>query len=117
MPKGSLADMVTKCSKQQVSEWTYTAKYIALYEITAGMRYLHLKRVVHCDLKPENVLLDDNLDQKITDFGLSKTMFLRRTVIQSHLAGSLPYMAPEVLEQNEHYTQEVDIYSSIPTQC
>jgi serine/threonine protein kinase len=62
-------------------------------------------------LKPEKVLLDDILDPKITDFGLSKTMSLRRTVIQSHLAGSLPYTAPQALEQNEHCTQEVDIYS------
>jgi serine/threonine protein kinase len=41
-------------------------------------------------------------ESKITDFRLSKTMSLRRTVIQSHLAGSLSYTAPEVLEQNEH---------------
>ncbi len=42
------------------------------YQIANGLRFLHENDIIHCDLKPANILLDDNLNAKIIDFGISK---------------------------------------------
>jgi serine/threonine protein kinase len=109
MVNDSVARFLEK--SRNTPEWTYTRKYIICYGIALGMAALHKLNVIHRDLKPANVLLDENLDPKVTDFGLSKVMTEGDTTEQSHHGGTLSYKAPEVLLGEPYYTQAVDVYS------
>ncbi|PKA63136.1 Putative receptor protein kinase ZmPK1 [Apostasia shenzhenica] len=82
--------------------------------VAKGLAYLHhecLEWVIHCDVKPENILLDSSFEPKIADFGLAK--LLRRggngTNI-SRIRGTRGYLAPE-WASNLPITGKVDVYS------
>lgn len=64
--KGSLIDFI--CSHKLLND---TQRLIIIYGIASAMKYLHSKNIVHADLKPANVLLDENFYPKLSDFGLS----------------------------------------------
>ena len=80
-----------------------------------GLAYLHeecLEWVLHCDVKPQNILLDADYQPKVTDFGLSKLQ--SRSKIDhssfSRMRGTRGYMAPEWV-YNLPITSKVDVYS------
>ena len=80
-----------------------------------GLTYLHeecLEWVLHCDVKPQNILLDSTYHPKVADFGLSK--LLNRDSLKgssfSKIRGTRGYMAPEWV-YNLPITSKVDIYS------
>ena len=78
-------------------------------QLVAAVHYLHRElRVVHRDLKLENLLVDAHGNLKVTDFGLSKA--LSEPDEMCHTAcGTEPYLAPELV-RNEPYTEKVDIW-------
>ncbi|CAI0466025.1 unnamed protein product [Linum tenue] len=81
--------------------------------IARGLLYLHdecAQQIIHCDIKPQNVLLDDNYSVKIADFGLSKLLNKEQTRTNTHARGTVGYIAPEWL-RNAPITSKVDIYS------
>jgi serine/threonine-protein kinase Chk1 len=67
-------------------------------QLISGVSYMHSKGVGHRDIKPENILLSDNGDLKIADFGLA-TLFEYNGVrkLSTTMCGSPPYIAPEVI--------------------
>ena len=65
---GSLSKFINNPSNQL----TFTQKLIIIYGISNGMSYLHSHNIIHRDLKPDNILIDQFLFPKISDFGLSK---------------------------------------------
>ncbi|KAH7332017.1 hypothetical protein KP509_20G064000 [Ceratopteris richardii] len=79
-----------------------------------GLAYLHHEcgqKVVHCDIKPENILLDDNFNAKIGDFGLAKLIEQdRQSFNMTTLKGTRGYLAPEWL-QDAVITPRSDVYS------
>lgn len=80
-------------------------------QLLYGIEYLHEKGVAHRDIKPENLLLDRNDNLKISDFGMATVFRLRgieRTLDKR--CGTLPYLAPEVLEKPYH-ARPADIWS------
>jgi serine/threonine-protein kinase len=79
--------------------------------ILRGLAALHEKRVVHRDLKPANVLLRENHDPVIGDFGLARALDLNAITIRSTVLGTLAYMAPEQL-QGEPADERADIYAA-----
>jgi len=74
-----------------------------------GMSYIHANRMIHRDLKPDNVLLDKSNNVRICDFGLTREN-KNATLTQ---CGTPMYMAPELLmlEDSGHYTEAVDVFS------
>ncbi|GLJ47663.1 hypothetical protein SUGI_1006720 [Cryptomeria japonica] len=78
-----------------------------------GILYLHEEcaaQVVHCDIKPQNILLDDNYNPKISDFGLAKLMKAEQTRTFTGARGTKGYVAPEWYK-NMAITVKVDVYS------
>lgn len=62
----------------------------------AGLNYLHSQRVVHRDVKLENILLDGHGHIKIADFGVSRRIESKGAILFEH-CGTPSYMAPEVV--------------------
>lgn len=80
-----------------------------------GLAYLHeecLEWVLHCDVKPQNILLDSGYHPKVADFGLSKLMDREKATNPefSRIRGTRGYMAPEWVS-NLPITSKVDVYS------
>ncbi|XP_037493814.1 putative receptor protein kinase ZmPK1 [Jatropha curcas] len=78
-----------------------------------GLAYLHeecLEWVLHCDVKPQNILLDSNYQPKVSDFGLSKLLSRGKHESFSKIRGTRGYMAPEWVS-NLPITSKVDVYS------
>ena len=77
-----------------------------------GVNWLHgICHIVHRDLKPANILLDENLNVKVTDFGFSAVFHDGVALHDAHSAlGTLLYMAPEVMQMRE-YDTSADIYA------
>ena len=75
-------------------------------EIATGMMHLHRKGVFHCDLKPGNVLLDQDGHPRVADFGQS-----RLSTDDTPALGTLFYMAPEQADMTAVPDASWDVYS------
>ncbi|CAA7402413.1 unnamed protein product [Spirodela intermedia] len=81
--------------------------------IARGLAYLHEEsrlKVVHRDIKTTNVLLDKDLNAKISDFGLAKLDEEENTHISTRIAGTMGYIAPEYALRG-YLTDKADVYS------
>ncbi|TKY68990.1 putative receptor protein kinase ZmPK1 [Spatholobus suberectus] len=111
MENGSLAQNLS--SNSNVLDWS--KRYNIALGTAKGMAYLHeecLEWILHCDIKPQNILLDSDYQPKVADFGLSK--LLNRSNLDnstfSRIRGTRGYMAPEWVF-NLPITSKVDVYS------
>jgi len=107
---GSLANILFK--DNILLEWKQ--RFNIALGVTKGLAYLHhecLEWVIHCDVKPENILLDQNLEPKIADFGLAKLLNRGGSNQNvSRVQGTVGYMAPEWISSLQ-ITAKVDVYS------
>lgn len=109
---GSLANILFSEGGNILLDWK--GRFNIALGVAKGLAYLHhecLEWVIHCDVKPENILLDQDFEPKITDFGLVK--LLNRggsTQNVSHVRGTLGYIAPEWVSSLP-ITAKVDVYS------
>lgn len=76
-----------------------------------AIQYAHGQGIVHCDLKPGNVLLDGNENVFVTDFGLAQLLSYRTTTHIMPAGGTLGYMAPEQLDPlSTDFKPTIDVY-------
>lgn len=109
MANGSL-DRIFHRSDDSGFEWRQRKKIIL--DIAKGLSYLHedcRQKIVHFDIKPQNILLDENFNAKVGDFGLSKLVDRDQSQIMTTMRGTPGYMAPEWL--SSVITEKVDVYS------
>ncbi|XP_021831057.1 G-type lectin S-receptor-like serine/threonine-protein kinase LECRK3, partial [Prunus avium] len=108
MSNGSLASFLFG---ESMPNW-YQRRQIAL-GIARGLLYLHEEcssQIVHCDIKPQNILLDDYFTARISDFGLAKLLRLDQTRSMTAIRGTRGYVAPEWF-RSLPITVRVDVYS------
>ncbi|KAL6509685.1 Leucine-rich repeat receptor-like serine/threonine/tyrosine-protein kinase sobir1 [Orobanche gracilis] len=113
MKNGSLHDCLQQVSQGR-RELDWLARYKVALGVSAGLEHLHINqnpRIIHRDLKPANVLLDDEMEARISDFGLAKAVPDFNThVTSSNVAGTVGYIAPEYY-QTFKFTDKCDMYS------
>ncbi|XP_054853446.1 serine/threonine-protein kinase SIK2 isoform X2 [Eublepharis macularius] len=79
------------------------------WQILSAVEYCHSRKIVHRDLKAENLLLDNNMNIKIADFGFGN--FYKSGEPLTTWCGSPPYAAPEVFEGQQYEGPQLDIWS------
>ncbi|KAL2082316.1 hypothetical protein ACEWY4_022134 [Coilia grayii] len=82
---------------------------LLLWQIVSAVEYCHQKRIVHRDLKAENLLLDADMNIKIADFGFSNEFTVGNKL--DTFCGSPPYAAPELFQGKKYDGPEVDVWS------
>eukprot|EP00026_Physarum_polycephalum_P015182 Phypoly_transcript_15806.p1 GENE.Phypoly_transcript_15806~~Phypoly_transcript_15806.p1 ORF type:complete len:275 (+),score=30.70 Phypoly_transcript_15806:29-826(+) len=102
LQNGNLRDLLLK-----KSSFSYFAKLQLLHDIAAGLAYLHSQSVIHRDLKPTSLMMDQNNHIKISNFGVSKLKEAAKTTVYH---GEVVWTAPELL-LNKSYNEKVDIFS------
>ncbi|XP_056021624.1 serine/threonine-protein kinase D1-like isoform X4 [Ostrea edulis] len=106
--KGDMLEMILSSLKGRLSE--RVTKFL-ISQILMALKHLHSKHIVHCDLKPENVLLSSETafpQVKLCDFGFARIIgekSFRRSVV-----GTPAYLAPEVLK-SKGYNRSLDMWS------
>uniref|UniRef100_A0A0E0J2Y7 Protein kinase domain-containing protein n=1 Tax=Oryza nivara TaxID=4536 RepID=A0A0E0J2Y7_ORYNI len=112
MPNRSLDTFIFDRDKSKELGWEKRFKIII--EIARGLEYLHEEsrlKIIHRDLKANNILLDSDLTPKISDFGLAKLFGEDQShVVTNRVAGTYGYMAPEYAMFGQ-YSVKSDVFS------
>nr|VDD11870.1 unnamed protein product [Brassica oleracea] len=113
LENGSLDQFISKKSSLNLD--TSTLYSIAL-GVARGLEYMHhgcKTRIVHFDIKPQNILLDDNLCPKVSDFGLAKLCEKRESILSLlDTRGTIGYIAPELVSRiYGRVSYKSDVYS------
>ncbi|XP_075505441.1 G-type lectin S-receptor-like serine/threonine-protein kinase At1g11300 [Primulina tabacum] len=112
MPNGSLDGYIFDLHKQALLDWE--RRVIIIEGICRGIIYLHRDsrlRIIHRDLKAGNILLDEELNPKISDFGTARTFGGKDLQANTtRVVGTYGYMAPEYVSQGR-FSEKTDVYS------
>ncbi len=87
----------------------YQAVKIAC-NIAAGLSHAHKRNIIHCDIKPHNILITENMMPKIADFGIARMISSMTMVYTNSVIGSVHYLSPEQAS-GKPITEQSDIYS------
>ena len=115
LPNESLEKFIFLSSMKNYSLGWEKLQDIAI-SIAKGVEYLHQgcdQRILHFDIKPHNILLDENFNPKISDFGTAKLCSKDQSAVSMTMArGTMGYIAPEVLSRNfGNASYKSDVYS------
>lgn len=109
MSNGSLADFLFKSKKNP----SWEEKTGIALNVARGILYLHEEcenQIIHCDIKPENILLDEHKCPKVADFGLAKLLRPNQSRTYTGIRGTRGYVAPE-WHRDLPITVKADVYS------
>ncbi|KAM4101944.1 hypothetical protein ACB094_05G184400 [Castanea mollissima] len=112
VPNKSLDNFIYDSKKQGQLDWA--ARYKIIGGIARGIKYLHEDsqlRIIHRDLKASSILLDANMNPKISDFGIAWILEVDQTQKNaSRIVGTYGYMSPEYAMHGE-FSEKSDVYS------
>ncbi|XP_020215401.1 rust resistance kinase Lr10-like [Cajanus cajan] len=114
MPNGSLDKFIF--SKDGSVNLSYDKIYNISIGVARGIAYLHHgceMQILHFDIKPHNILLDENFNPKVSDFGLAKLYPIDNNIVtMTGVRGTIGYMAPELFYKNiGGISHKADVYS------
>jgi serine/threonine protein kinase len=110
MPHGSLDRWIFR--KHQVTPLDWKTRLRIITDVAKGLAYLHSdcqQTIAHLDIKPQNILLDEQFAAKVSDFGLAKLIGRDQSSVTTRLRGTPGYLAPEWL--TSVINEKVDVYS------
>ncbi|XP_017244903.1 G-type lectin S-receptor-like serine/threonine-protein kinase At2g19130 [Daucus carota subsp. sativus] len=111
MKNGSLENHLFRQNSNVFLDWK--ARYNIMIGTARGLNYLHEKCrdcIIHCDIKPDNILLDDEYNARIADFGLAKLLGREFSRVLTTIRGTRGYLAPEWIS-GEAITVKADVFS------
>jgi serine/threonine protein kinase len=111
MPNASLDRYLLQRTQQPLLSWS--TRYQIALGVARGLHYLHERCrdcIIHCDIKPENILLSDTFVPKVADFGLAKLVGRDFSRVLTTVRGTLGYLAPEWIAGTA-ITTKADVYS------
>ncbi|KAJ8564738.1 hypothetical protein K7X08_001198 [Anisodus acutangulus] len=115
MPNGSLEKFIYDAKSGTNRQLGWQALYNISLGIARGLEYLHRgcnTRIVHFDIKPHNILLDEDFCPKISDFGLAKLCNKESIISLLDARGTIGYIAPEIVYTNiGGVSHKSDVYS------
>ncbi|KAK3125332.1 hypothetical protein QOZ80_7BG0603470 [Eleusine coracana subsp. coracana] len=110
MPKGSLE---LQLFPGETTALSWAVRYQIALGTARGLNYLHEKCrdcIIHCDVKPENILLDESFVPKVADFGLAKLLGRDFSRVLTTMRGTRGYLAPEWIS-GVPITAKADVFS------
>ncbi|XP_050131231.1 receptor protein kinase TMK1-like isoform X6 [Malus sylvestris] len=113
MPQGTLSRYLFNWKEEGLKPLEWTRRLTIALDVARGVEYLHglaSQTFIHRDLKPSNILLGDDMRAKVSDFGLVRLAPEGKASIETRLAGTFGYLAPEYAATGR-MTLKVDVYS------
>ncbi|KAK9935385.1 hypothetical protein M0R45_022488 [Rubus argutus] len=113
MPQGTLSRHLFHWKEEGLEPLEWTRRLTIALDVARGVEYLHglaNEIFIHRDLKPSNILLGDDMRAKVADFGLVRLAPAGKASIETRLAGTFGYLAPEYAATGR-MTLKVDVYS------
>ncbi|MFW5961918.1 MAG: Stk1 family PASTA domain-containing Ser/Thr kinase, partial [bacterium] len=101
----TLKDLIKEKSKLSIAESLEIARQIA-----AALSVAHGNQIVHCDIKPQNIILNEEMEVKVTDFGIARAVSNSTVRVTETVVGSAHYFSPEQAKGGEIKAYS-DIYS------
>ncbi|XP_057992699.1 receptor-like serine/threonine-protein kinase At1g78530 isoform X2 [Hevea brasiliensis] len=112
MPNGSL-DAVLHGKSKEKKDLDWESRYRIALGAARGISYLHhdcIPHIIHRDIKSSNILLDQKMEARVSDFGLATLMEPDKTHVSTFPAGTFGYLAPEYFDTGKA-TAKGDVYS------
>ncbi|OTF72749.1 hypothetical protein BLA29_007218, partial [Euroglyphus maynei] len=82
-----------------------------MFQLLRGLDYCHQRRILHRDIKPQNLLISDRGELKLADFGLARSKSVPSNTLSSEVV-TLWYRPPDVLNGSTNYTTSIDIWGA-----
>ncbi|KAL9238362.1 hypothetical protein vseg_012793 [Gypsophila vaccaria] len=113
MPQGTLSRFIFNWAEEGLKPLEWTRRLSIALDVARGVEYLHTlahQSFIHRDLKPSNILLGDDMRAKVADFGLVRLAPEGKGSVETRIAGTFGYLAPEYAVTGR-VTTKVDVFS------